>query len=386
MFTREKMDVVLKARMNGKSREECAKLARIPLQKITHWYNEGKQGIGKDNIYFYRALTKIEDAIQITTQYGEDIDIYNRHDNIIKRDKFLYFIKSGEKRKDASRKANVDLKLVTKWDSLGRKGIYPFSNFHKDYTDARDYAVAAEQKQKEKIKRETVNLIKKGLTLEQAAKKVNNGKNEKTIINWYNMGRSGDKNHAEFYRQCESAKRPPVNTNIFAPLPPEWVEYFDGLPMNKTGIAWVSKIGNKWIYQRQDKGKSIRFTNPNIRKLHKEVINNNQIWGIRNQTLAKQAINGYTPASTSVKHEKVTVKYKRLNKNEFKAIAQGKIEHNEVSKVINKLKFFEVDIENMQTRKVKGKTQILIELRLNTSLLNKFESIVKDLGWEIVND
>ena len=34
------------------------------------------------------------------------------------------------------------------------------------------------------------------------------------------------KNHKEFYRQCVNAQKPPVNKDIFAPLPREWVDYF----------------------------------------------------------------------------------------------------------------------------------------------------------------
>lgn len=380
------MNIVLKSRMNGKTREECAKIAGVSIQKITHWYNEGKQGFGKDNKYFYKALTQIENNLEHTIKYEKEIEIYNRSSNISKRKKFINFIRNGDTRKDASRKTSLDLKFVTRWDSLGRSGIKPFTNFHRDYANARNHATQKENREKERIKRDTVNLIKQGLSLKDAAKKVDNGKHEKTIINWYNAGRLGDKNHTAFYRQCESVKKPPVNTDIFAPLPPKWVEHFRKLPMNKTGIAWVNRIGNNWIYQRQINCEIVKYANPDIRKLHKEVIKNNHIWGIRDLTLARQVINGNVPINptTTVSKPEVTAKLIRTTKNTFNAIIQGYVENKEVKKILKAFEFYELDIEKMETKRVKGKTEILIELNLNISLLNSFEETIKDLGWKII--
>ena len=379
MNTRDKMDIVLKNRMNGKSREECAKIAGISLKRITHWYTEGKQKIGKDNIYFYKALTKIEEKLGFKEKYGKDIELYGTRKNISKRKEFLNYIKNGETRKDSSRKARLDLKLISKWILLGKKGINPFTNFYNDYYSARAEAKRRERNEKERIKRETVKLIKKGFTLEKASKKVDGGKHEKTIINWYNSGRLGNKNHETFYNQCVNAQNPSVDNNIYAPLPLKWKEYFNDLPMNKTGIAWVNRIGNNWVYQRQIDKKQIRISNPDIHKLHKEVLKQNYVWGIRDQILARQVIDGSDIVKPS--NEKVKVKYIRLNKKEFKAYAKGQIKNNELVKVMNKLKFFELDIENMQINRVKEKIIISIELKLNVSLLNSFENSVLDLGW-----
>ena len=40
--------------LKGKTRKEAADIANIPLYKITHWYAEGRQGFGKENINFYK--------------------------------------------------------------------------------------------------------------------------------------------------------------------------------------------------------------------------------------------------------------------------------------------------------------------------------------------
>ena len=57
------MKIVLNARKKGKTCEEAAELAGIPFYTIVHWYKEGKQGSGKENIQFYKKLNKIEDKL-----------------------------------------------------------------------------------------------------------------------------------------------------------------------------------------------------------------------------------------------------------------------------------------------------------------------------------
>ena len=61
MSQKEKqMEIVIKELKKGKSRKEAAEIANIPLYRIVHWYNEGKNGFGKDNIEFYNKLNMIE--------------------------------------------------------------------------------------------------------------------------------------------------------------------------------------------------------------------------------------------------------------------------------------------------------------------------------------
>jgi len=147
--TKYKMEIVLRGRRAGKPRELCAKAAKIPLSRFTHWCNEGKQKIGKDNIYFYNTLMEIEEELENRRKYEMESKIFSTLANINKRVEFLNSISDGQTRDKASKNAKLELKLIDKWISLGRKKIKPFYKFYRDYTHARDDA-----KRKERINEE----------------------------------------------------------------------------------------------------------------------------------------------------------------------------------------------------------------------------------------
>ena len=131
---RRKMEIILNERRKGKSRPDCAMAASIPLQRIVHWYNEGKQYIGEDNIYFYKSLKKIEKELDEKSKYVKDIKEFNSKGNSLKRKDFLNYINMGKTRKNACKFAEINLKLIIRWDSLGRQGIKPFKSFYDEYT------------------------------------------------------------------------------------------------------------------------------------------------------------------------------------------------------------------------------------------------------------
>lgn len=388
--TRHKMEVFLKKRKNGKPRELCAIETKLTIWQVNQWYESGKAGVGKDKIYFYETLNAIEEELN-RNPYEEDIKEFRKEENIAKRREYLNNIKKGLTREQASKKASINLKLIIRWDTLGKKKIIPFNSFHREYEEVRKLVDERTKRNKQKIKNETVKHIKNGKTLEQAAKLVEKGKYEKTIINWYKAGKSGDKNHVQFYKECQKYLKPPINTNIFAPLPKEWKEHFKKLPMNKTGIAWVNKAGSNWVYARQDNSKTIKISDPNIRNLHKKVIKAGNIWGIRDMTLAKTVINTNQlprpvknpPKQTSNKN-KVTVRYDRLNEKEFKATVKGTIENNQYQSILNKLKFFEQDLQSTKTRKVKGKIEMTLVYKLNIGLSESFKEKSKQMGWKVI--
>lgn len=207
--TKEKMGRILKLRSEGKSREECAKIVGVPLSKINHWDKEGQQGFGEHNRNFHKHLKRIESRLENNEKYAEEIREFSFPENINKRKQYLHYIRQGEIRKNAAKHANINLKIIDKWDSLGRKEIKPFLKFHKEYKKARQDAVRTDKMRKDKIKTKVVNLIKNGKTILEAAEIVESGKHKNTIINWYNAGKRGDKNHAKFYQDCENAKKKP---------------------------------------------------------------------------------------------------------------------------------------------------------------------------------
>lgn len=132
------MNIILNERSKGKSRKQCAEIAEIKNQRIQNWYTEGKHGIGKENILFYKNLKKIEDNLT-NEKYAKDIKLFKRSSNYEKRDKFLTYIRKGHTRKEASQKANIKLYQIDRWNYLGKKGIKPFERFHNEYLEARNY-------------------------------------------------------------------------------------------------------------------------------------------------------------------------------------------------------------------------------------------------------
>ena len=375
--TIDAMNIVLRERSKGKSREECARLANIKLQRIQNWYNEGKNGYGQENIRFYNYLNAIEAELISNKKYSKEIKEYNKNINSKKRKNYINYIKKGQTRKEASKNSSLNLKLATKWDALGKKGIKPFKTFHNEYKNARVQYERIKKRTNDNIKKQTVNYIKKGETLENAAKLVENGKYEKTILNWYAGGKYGDKNHEQFYSECNKIKQKPVNSDILGPLPKKWKKYFENKPMNQTGIAWVYKVGNNYVYQRQHYNETIRIADPDIERLHKKVIARNYVWGIRDITKAKKIIK----KDFSDKNN-ITVTYKRTEEDRINIFIEGLIDTDNVKKTLNKFNFFEKDKVQSHEIRRNDKTKITIEYNINISLMNLFDDIIEDLKWK----
>lgn len=305
------MNLILEERSKGKSREECAAIANIKNQRIQNWYTEGKHGIGKEKTLFYEHLKKIEDKL-----YAKDIRKYNNSTNTIKRKEYINNIRQGQTIKEASKNASIDLKLLTKWEDLGKIGIEPFKNFLSQYNKA-------------KIESKSIKTLKE---------------------------------------------------DILNPLPKKWQKYFENKPMNKTGIAWVTKIRNNYIYQRQNSNKHIKIADQDIYELYTKVIKKNYTWGIRDINKAQKIIKKTTPH----KNEKITVEYNRLKKNNIKIKINGLLKNNEVKTAFDKLKFFDIDMTKRYEKKINNKTEIHIEYKIDIALLNTFEKIINGLGWKII--
>ena len=379
--TINEMNFVLRERSKGKSRKECAKLAKIRVQRIQNWYTEGKNGFGEENIRFYKHLKAIEERLFNDEKYAKEIKEFERGINVTKRTNFLNNIRKGQTRKEASGNASLNLKLATKWDSLGRKGIKPFKKFHNEYKNARQQAERKKDLINTRIKERTIKHIKTGKSIQEAAKIVENGNYETTILNWYSSGKSGNSKHNDFYVACNESRQKPVNSDILGPLPRKWKKYFENKPMNQTGIAWVNKMGNNYVYQRQILNETIRISDSDIYQLHKKVISRNYVWGIRDMNKAQKIIK-----KNSSNKNNVTAIFTRSSKNTFNVKIKGIIENNEVRETFNKLKFFEVDKKQSHEIKIGNKTKINLEYNLNISLLNSFKSKIRKLGWRIKED
>lgn len=268
----KQMEIVLQARREGKTRKEAAALAEISLYKITHWYKEGRDGFGEDNVYFFKKLKTIEASLlkklkkQMNTvlkvlKKGGSIDeainsasiSQEELDNWIKKGKndikpyksflkeyqkyvkqstdfndeinvkgrviFLNNIREGKTRKESAKKASMDLKLLDSWIIKGTKGQKPYNEFYIAYKEARKNTNVEPNSKEEKIKKEFINLMGQGYTLGEAAKLIENGAYAVEIKKWYIAGKKGVNKHLKFYVKCQEARNKfETNKNKIFPL------------------------------------------------------------------------------------------------------------------------------------------------------------------------
>ena len=182
-----------------------------------------------------------------------------------------------------------------------------------------------------------------------------------------------------------------IDESIYDPLPLDQLSKFNPNPNNKTGIAWVNKVGNTWHYQRQKNGKSVRISDPDIVKLHKKVIDNGQIWGIididkAHKVIKTNSIDDEKPSKPvkQVKTSKVTVNYIEKSINKIEIFIKGIIKNKDLVDILVRLELFKGNINRIITTSPnKEEYEIFIELEINKKLIDLFEEKIKDLEWKI---
>jgi len=192
-------------------------------------------------------------------------------------------------------------------------------------------------------------------------------------------------------KKTENSSNSDVKKSIFDPLSKNDLSKFNPNPNNKTGIAWVNKVGNNWVYQRQKNGKKLRIEDSNIVKLYEKVVNNNQIWGITDIDKARIVIETNSiPISVPKKIEKpsisrsqVTVNYIEKSVNEFEILIKGVINNKDLFNVLNRFDSFKENIKRVVITSINKQSDIFIELELNKYSLRSFEEKLEDLGWKI---
>ena len=182
-----------------------------------------------------------------------------------------------------------------------------------------------------------------------------------------------------------------IDESIYDPLPLDQLSKFNPNPNNKTGIAWVNKVGNTWHYQRQKNGKSVRISDSDIVKLHKKVIDNGQIWGIldidkAHKVIKTNSIDDKKPSKPvkQVKTSKVTVNYIEKSINKIEIMIKGVIENKDLVDILIKLDLFKDNINRIITTSLNKKEQdLFIELEIKKQLLRTFEEKIEDFGWKL---
>lgn len=159
-----------------------------------------------------------------------------------------------------------------------------------------------------------------------------------------------------------------------------------------TGIAWVSKRNDRWIYNRQNDKQIIRLSDLNIENLYNKVIENNGIWGIIDKDKADKILNPKpdnhkvkTKSKNKTKNKiKITVTYFEKNRTRTEIVIKGRVKNTELISVFNDLKTFELNITRIITTTVNNNVDLFVELELPKGSMEFFERQIKPMGWDII--
>ena len=296
---KDQMDIVIEAISNGKSRKVAAKLANIPLYKIVHWYNEGKIGNKSENIYFYKKMRELE-----------TINETNNKELKSNMDQVLNELRNG---KSISQIDFIGESAINEWIDKGKQNKKPYVEFYNDYLRLKHSEVVIPKVvkidsfgNKNTVTKMNIVLenLAKGMCEDDAILEANISKH--TYNYWLNRGKQDfGQVYVQFYNYVnqinheicndddlwEEAVQPnKIDPDIYAPLPIEYEKSFSHTSMNQSGIAWVTKIGNKWFYVKTINGKSIRVSDEDIYELHTKVKRSKYVWGIRDYDKARNII------------------------------------------------------------------------------------------------
>ena len=313
---KDQMNIIIQAIGNGKSRTEAAEIANIPLYKINHWYTEGRQGYGKDNVNFYKQLKRLEENISKNKPVNNrEIKKEEYENKEINRRIFLDNFKNGKTKEESAKNADIELSLVHEWYLKGKNNEKPYNEFYERYIEIKNGNAEIEIPKLDKTDQFGSNIAVNQMNtiLESLA----NGKSEKEAINeanisentykyWINRGKQGfGELYTQFYHYVNEIKKRDKSTEtpfnewetklneLLVPLDEKYEFFFKSSKMNRTGIAWVNIIGKQWVYQKTHENYPLKLSNSNIYKLYQEVKKNNLPWGIRDLNLAKPLILEY---------------------------------------------------------------------------------------------
>lgn len=317
-----KMDCILKRLNNKESEIAACESTSINILEIQKWINKGKL------IYepYYSFMIEYENL-------PDYADTYYKNTDIKARKKFLKNLSEGNTAQESANNCGIKPSKIKRWVKKGKKNIKPYDKFYKECREAEKKFYEIKDYEQNKIKNDIIHLISEGYTIIDAIEMLNLRRYSKDIKNYYKLGKQGNEKHSIFYKNClkaqneykekikelhnlvsngktvdescqilninqDNIKEEKLNEiykiqsdheNILTPLPSELADIFTN--ENKTGIAWVNKSENLWIYSRTMNKKEIKITDENIFKLHEKVIKNNQIWGIIDYYKAKSILN-----------------------------------------------------------------------------------------------
>ena len=357
-ITINKMNIILEALANGKNEKDAIKEANISEDIYNYWYNKGKLENGEIYTQFNSNVNKLKGKNNIiTTPSNKEEDKLNELLTPLDEKYEICFISSKMNRTGIA------------WvNIIGKKWVYQKSD--KKLSNSNIYELYQEVKN---------NNLPWGVRDLNLAKPI-------ILKNYELKTKENIKTPENYPPSTDEENIDKINEDIYAPLDKKYYSKFNPNMNNKTGIAWVNKSGNKWIYQRQRNGKQIRFNASDIHELHKKVISNKQIWGIIDLKKAKQIIesdNDINESKPIITTSNVTVIYIEKFVNLYDVLIKGYVKNNELINILNRIDLFEENIKRIITTSTNNQADIFIELNLNKNDLIVFEEKINDLGWKI---
>ena len=254
----EQMNIVIENIRNGKNEKEAAQAAGINLYKITHWFNEGKNNNGDENIDFYNRYTnaKREADVNSYKNFYSMESFNNRRDLTIadtlrkqQMESILKELGSGSSMKTAAFNSSITYETLQYWYKRGKQD---FGEEYKEFYDKINILQSPIDIPKPKD-----NLAKKSTS---EVKKIN------------------EENESHLY------------DDILNPIPKSMENQFKSSETN-SGFAWVSKTYYGWLYTKQINHKSKTIQRKNIYDLYLEVKKQKLPWGVRDLKKAKKTLN-----------------------------------------------------------------------------------------------
>jgi len=184
----EQMSIIINAIKEGKSRKDAAEIANIPFYKITHWYNEGKQGFGKENSNFYKQLKYLEGNNESKKQ-----NLKKKMDNVLDELKT---------KKDITKVTQSSEFEINEWIKKGKNGEEPYNYFFEIYNTI---PFSNEDNNKQEYENKEINRkiffenFKNGKTKEQSAEYSN--LDLSLVHEWYLKGQNNEEPYRDFYNK-----------------------------------------------------------------------------------------------------------------------------------------------------------------------------------------
>ena len=191
---KNQIQTVLDAISRKRTRKEASIIAEIPLYKITHWFNEGRQGFGDENINFYNKLKSLEKTTKP----------YSFRENVKQINLFIDTLKECKDIEKTCEKTKISTNIIDDWFILGKKDMNPFNIFTDEYNKINENTADNEDEEYNSIVNQAkrkifLEYINQGFSIEDSCKQASLEVN--ILDKWINNGKNNIPPYNEFYNK-----------------------------------------------------------------------------------------------------------------------------------------------------------------------------------------